>query len=111
VANVSVKNIMGTSHAKCDCSNWLKHWEKFSGRKANYCAAYGCMSSPETGAHVRTAQSQQWYIVPLCHVHSHLDQFFVLSEGAVLVSANINTTCGEKLGFFKKILQRFFKEE
>ncbi len=28
---MKIKNINGTSQAKCSCGSWLKHWQNFSG--------------------------------------------------------------------------------
>ena len=66
-----VKNINGTSQAKCICRSWLKHWEKFSGQKTIMCVEIGCTETDLAGAHVQKAYStdRNWYIIPLCSKH------------------------------------------
>ncbi len=68
-----VKNINGITENTCKCESWLKHWEKFGGGKAGYCAEKSCMRSAEVGAHVQKggeSTDSSWYIVPLCKDHN-----------------------------------------
>lgn len=92
-----IKNINGTTQNTCKCTSWLRHWEIFSKRKANYCSEKSCIEKKLVGAHVQKADSSdmRWYIVPLCQTHNK-------SEGTLdigttdLVSANVSETCGKK---------------
>lgn len=90
-----IKNINGTSQTTCNCGSWLKHWERFSGKRASYCSEIQCMGRNLVGAHVQKAYSEdkKWYIVPLCQTHN-------MAKGALnvgnteFVFANKSETCG-----------------
>jgi len=90
-----IKNINGTSDRICRCGSWLKHWENFSGKKATYCSAYGCMQKTDlNGAHVQKATSDmKWYIIPLCKEHNAATGELEVSDSTVFVSANRSETC------------------
>lgn len=49
--------------------DWLKYWEKTTGKKANLCHRVGCNQLATDGVHVQldTPSDNHWYIVPLCH--------------------------------------------
>lgn len=92
----SVKNINGTSENNCKCGSWLKHWEKFSGKTATVCSAYGCNEKIDlVGAHVqKTTADMSWYILPLCKTHNAKSSELKISDSFyVLVSANKKETC------------------
>lgn len=91
-----VKNINGTSQNKCSCGSWLKHWEKFSGLKANYCGEKSCMEINDlVGAHVQKADSDdnKWYIIPFCKTHNASTEELEIYSDYTLVSANKSKTC------------------
>ena len=93
----SIKNINGTSDNKCNCENWVKHWEKYSKRSIKYCSAYGCMEETNiVGAHVQKSDQtdSMWYIIPLCHTHNMSKEELRVSDGTVFISANVSKTCG-----------------
>ena len=94
-----VKNIYGASGNTCKCGGWLKHWENYSGKAANYCSEIKCIEEDVVGAFVQKVNSSDtnWYIVPLCKIHntSKAD----LDVVGTLVSANQKETC-EKVNLF-----------
>ncbi len=92
---MKVKNINGTSQNNCKCGSWLKHWEKFSGRKAYSCSAEGCYGIEIVGAHVQkdSLYDSNWYIVPFCYSHNRSVNKVELKIGVELVSANKEETC------------------
>lgn len=94
---MKVKNKKGTSGNKCYCGTWFKHWENYSGKKANYCSVSSCMSKAEVGAHVIIVNSfdNSTYIVPFCDVHNKSDSDMEIGD-TTLVSANVSITCGKK---------------
>jgi hypothetical protein len=49
--------------------NWIRYWERATGKKANYCHKFGCLTKATDGAHVQLSNSynRKWYVVPLCH--------------------------------------------
>ena len=49
--------------------NWIRYWEKATGKKASFCHKVGCLAKATDGAHVQLSNSsnRKWYIVPLCH--------------------------------------------
>lgn len=70
---MKVKNVVGTSGRTCNCENWLAHWEKYCGKKANYCGERSCMTTKDlVGAHVKRADisDSNTYILPLCKSHN-----------------------------------------
>ena len=94
---MKVKNINGTSSNTCHCDSWLKHWEKFSGETAGLCVEKSCTEHATVGAHVQksTPLDQSWYIIPLCKGHNNRKgEEIELYGSPVLVSANVNKTCG-----------------
>jgi hypothetical protein len=94
---MKVKNINGTSQNACPCGSWIAHWEKFSGRKAEYCSVSTCLNKAEDGAHVQRANSsdEKWYIIPLCKAHNHTADELAILDSTLLVHANVRETCGK----------------
>ena len=94
---MKVKNINGTAQNRCNCGTWLSHWEKFSGQKAIFCQADGCINTDLVGAHVQKGggdPDQSWYIYPLCNRHNQYKGELDVSDSFELVSANVEETCG-----------------
>jgi hypothetical protein len=93
---IVVKNLRGTSELSCKCGTWLRHWERGSGRSAAICWVSGCAKSPDAGAHVKKVGTgdEARYIVPMCQAHNMTDETLTLSDGAPLVPANKQKTCG-----------------
>jgi len=91
-----IKNINGIKNKKCKCGSWIKHWEKYSGHTATYCATENCFNQRFGGIHVQKTDSEdsQWYIVPLCSTHAANAE--ELKVSAPLVDANIEKTCSKK---------------
>lgn len=94
-----VKNINGVLHSPCACGSWLAHWKKFSGfsHLSYFCTEKNCLRTDLTGAFVQKAESSDanWYVVPLCSVHSLHKGMIELMEHCVLVSVDKRETCGE----------------
>mgnify|MGYP001611199750 CR=1 FL=1 len=92
---MKLRNINGTSQNTCKCGSWLKHWEKFSGQKTEFCQANSCLKKDVVGAHVQKAnsQDQNWYIYPLCNSHNQATGELEVSDSYQLVSANKKETC------------------
>ena len=93
---MKVKNINGTSQNKCTCGSWLKHWEKFSGKKVDYCGESSCTEKDQlVGAHVQKADSsdKKWYIIPFCKKHNASSEELEIYNNYSLVSANKKETC------------------
>lgn len=91
-----IKNINGIKNKKCKCGSWLKHWEKFSGYKATYCATENCFNQRLSGIHIQKSDSEDshWYIVPLCRTHAaNADE---LKVSAPLVEADKTEACGKE---------------
>ena len=93
---MKVENIDGTRDNNCKCGSWLEHWNKFSNEEIHHCQASGCTDAVKYGAHVQKADShdRNWYIVPLCEMHSHSTYHVDIIVGTPLVSADPNETCG-----------------
>lgn len=94
---MKVKNIKGTADNTCKCDSWLAHWEIYSGRKALLCVEKTCVKQAAVGAHVQkdSATDRAWYIIPLCDGHNKKADEMELSGTPILVSANVNETCGK----------------
>jgi len=92
---IKIKNITPTPHYGCTCGTWLKHWEKFSGKKSPQCAANGCNTTATLGAHIQKTVSEDgaWYVLPLCEAHSEIVSEIEISAEYKLVSADTNLTC------------------
>ncbi len=93
---MKVKNLNGTSQTDCKCGSWLKHWEKFSGKKAGYCSVSNCNKIADVGGHVQKSNSasNDWYIIPLCTEHNNKHgQELEISDSTILISANKSLTC------------------
>ena len=92
---MKIKNITGTSDAKCLCDSWLKHWENFSGRTTKYCIVKDCLEKELVGAHVQKAEgnNESWYILPICNKHNQSKDVLEVSDAWKLVSANKKETC------------------
>jgi len=82
-------NINGPGEKACGCGNWLKHWEKLSGRKQRLCPEINCDNPATVGVRVmKDGGDGRWYIIPLCHAHGALSgQELEVVEAATLVSA------------------------
>ena len=86
---MKVKNINGISDDTCKCESWLEHWEKVRGKKALFCSEKDCVKSELVGAHVQKETSDtNWYIIPLCKIHSTAVRELEVAENTVFVSAN-----------------------
>ena len=99
--SVKIKNANGTAGRKCSCGSWLKHWEKFSNKKANKCAVSGCNETATDGAHVTrpSAENEDYkthpYIVPMCSPHNGKHgETLTSKENTTFVWANAKETCG-----------------
>ncbi|QXO64950.1 hypothetical protein [Morganella morganii] len=96
---MKVTNINGSGNNKCKCDSWIKHWEKFSSKKADKCCVKGCSSAAVDGAHVHKSGSTDgcWYIVPFCHAHNTAakDTVLELNAGVDFEPANVSKTCGK----------------
>lgn len=93
---MEVKNINGTSDKNCNCSSWIKHWEKFTGNTANVCKKKGCTKTIVVGAHVIKCNSMdaKHYIIPFCHEHNQVkDICLEINKDTDLAPANKNLTC------------------
>lgn len=97
-----VKNVNGISSITCKCGCWLNHWERYSGKTANYCAEQKCIEEDVVGACVRKVNSsdQNLYIVPLCKIHNVSKS--ELDIVGTLVTANREVTC-EEVNLFVRI--------
>ena len=90
----TVKNLKGTGNLTCSCGSWIKHWEKFTSKKAKLCTATGCLSPATIGGHVIKCNStdKDHYIIPLCHsCNMRID---IYNTTAILAPANVQDTCG-----------------
>lgn len=92
---LKIKNINTFIHYNCVCGTWLKHWEKFSGKKAPLCAVPGCNTLGTNGAHVQKAEStdESWYVLPLCEQHGAIKNELEVSADYKLVPASTELTC------------------
>ncbi len=90
-----VKNINGTSQYACSCGSWLKHWEKISKEKSNYCSEATCINKASVGSHVQkvSVYDSSWYIVPLCDSHNKSSGNLDI-RNTTLISASKSKTCG-----------------
>lgn len=95
-----VKNISGTGSRTCSCGSWLNHWVKYSPQPLPaHCVEIFCPSRPEVGAHVQRDDHSgdlDWYIVPLCSEHNGRTGRTFMVPDDMLVSANVNETCGRR---------------
>ncbi|QDX30965.1 hypothetical protein [Dickeya poaceiphila] len=103
--SVTVRNEKGSSR-KTDpnCKTWIKHWENYSGKKANSCSIKGCKETDDlVGAHVLRpyAKNEDYkkhpYIIPMCDTHngkSHEEEQ-TTKPNTTFVWANVSETCGE----------------
>lgn len=91
-----VKNRRGTGNNRCYCGSWLRHWVRFSKKRAGNCKALGCYNTATEGAHVNKVNSvdSKWYIVPFCVGHNQTSGNINLKPYTKLVSANVRQTCG-----------------
>jgi hypothetical protein len=94
---MKVRNINGTSQNTCPCGSWIAHWEKFSGKTAEYCSVVACTNKVKDGAHVQRSSTtdEKWYIIPLCKEHDNKANELTISDFTVLVHANVRETCGK----------------
>jgi hypothetical protein len=97
---MKVKNINGRRQNSCKCGTWLDHWVKICGQPLpQHCAATTCMGAAQLGAHVQKdcASDSGWYILPLCVKHSMRAALLEISDTTLLVSADVNETCGKQM--------------
>lgn len=90
-------NINGTADRSCRCGNWLRHWEKLSGRKQLLCPELNCDQRAMVGALVQKEGDTdgRWYIIPLCWDHSAKSgQELEVVDAARLVPAEAGEACG-----------------
>ncbi|WP_421186998.1 hypothetical protein [Aeromonas enteropelogenes] len=104
-SSVTVRNEKGSSR-KTDpnCKTWIKHWEKYSNKKATFCAIQNCTETKNiVGAHILRpyAQNEDYkthpYIIPMCGSHNGKSEQedMKTKNNTIFVWANINKTCGE----------------
>ena len=81
----------------CRCGNWLKHWENYGNDFSIACSVEECARPSEVGVEVQLDKSadQSWHIIPFCNLHNKLSTAFEIKSSTVLVSANIESTCGK----------------
>lgn len=93
---MKLKNIVGTAQRSCSCSSWLRHWERHSGQKTEYCQVLGCVSRDVVGAHVQLADgwNTTWYIYPLCKACNQSRGDLEVSDNYALVEASTRRNCG-----------------
>ncbi|MDR2700301.1 MAG: hypothetical protein LBC12_05790 [Nitrososphaerota archaeon] len=91
------KNIIGTADRKpkSGYDSWLDFYEQNSGKSSKTCKVKGCTNKATVGAHVRKArlrknQDRSWYIVPLCHSCTHIEDMFELNADASPVSVRLH---------------------
>lgn len=92
---MKVRNVSGTTGKLCArCRSWLEHWFARTGSTRSLCAALGCGSSADVGAHVVNAHGlarKRHQIAPLCYSHNRANEAFHLKSGVRLVPA---ASCG-----------------
>ncbi len=95
---MNVTNINGTTDDTCKCGTWLAHWKTYSGQTlSTSCSEYMCTNKPEVGAHVQTAGSNTWYIIPLCERHNAMQgKSIAVKDRVALAPANVSQTCGKQ---------------
>jgi hypothetical protein len=81
----------------CRCCSWLKHWENYGDDFSMACSVEGCARPSEIGVEVQLDKSADdfWHIVPFCDLHNKPSAAFEIKSSAVLVSSNIESTCGK----------------
>lgn len=88
-------NVKDTSQRTCRCGTWMRHWLRFSGQTAPFCAADGCMERDPVGAHVKEFGGDgTCFIVPLCQSHNQDEGIVFVADDWVLVPATPNNRCG-----------------
>lgn len=95
---MTVKNVPNTSGLTCNCKSWLDHWEKFGGKKADYCVVNGCSEKATVGAHIKVLNDSNYtetYILPMCQGHNQTDKELIVRGGFPLVSADPKKTCAK----------------
>jgi hypothetical protein len=66
-----VVNAENTSNLECPCKVWIKHWELYSGFKAEKCSVIDCAEPVDVGGHVlKNKGDNMMYIIPLCKKHN-----------------------------------------
>jgi len=81
----------------CRCGTWLKHWENYGNDFSIGCSVEECARPSEVGVEVQLDKSddQCWHIIPFCNSHNKLSTTVEIKNSTVLVSANIERTCGK----------------
>lgn len=90
--NPEVKNIQNTSKNICRaCRTWSNHWKKISSSNRTTCCAINCSGSFDVGAHViytdKRKQTNEWWIIPLCHGCNKKEEPFLVDSRVMFVSA------------------------
>lgn len=90
-----VKNVKGTSHFKCVCGSWIKHWENHATIKKGKCSNIGCTKDATDGAHIKKVglNDHRRYIIPLCHSCNMSQEPFFTKSSVSYVIANVKKTC------------------
>jgi hypothetical protein len=99
-ARVTIINLNGAAQHTCKCSGWLQHWRNFSVLPMPYrCPGLLCREKAEVGVLVQRDDDADtnWYIVPLCKLHSQLKGSLEISSFTPLISADVSETCGKSL--------------
>ncbi|MEO8760342.1 MAG: hypothetical protein ABI388_04310 [Bacteroidia bacterium] len=90
---IIVKNTPNIAIKKCQCANWLTHWENNSKQKVpEKCAAFGCVNKPEIAATVKQTNDVYNYIIPFC-IECNTKDFELSVWDFYLVSENENEFC------------------
>lgn len=91
---MKVKNLKGTIKCTC-CNSWLNHWENWTNKKADRCAALGCGEKATLGGHVIKAgdAAKTRYITPICDACNKLEDEYELKAGTILAPATKQATC------------------
>ncbi|MDR2575845.1 MAG: hypothetical protein LBC52_05315 [Treponema sp.] len=95
-----VRNLQEKPHSPtCACDNWIEHWERNSGKKADICSAFICSKSAEVGGHVqkRNINDDNWYIIPICKsCNNELGQEYEVKTDTTFISVNETNQCRQK---------------
>ena len=92
---MKVKNIKKTFNKKCNCENWLKHWENNKkGKFPVYCITVNCYNSVSVGGIVIKTEGidENNYIIPICDVCNAKTINYSVKDGN-FVSVNKSQKC------------------
>jgi hypothetical protein len=96
--HLTIININGTRQCSCKCGSWLQHWQNFSVLPLPlHCPGLLCRERAEIAAFVQLPdlKDPNWYIVPLCKLHSRSKLAVEISSFTPLVCADEDRTCDE----------------